>query len=85
MRSLIGAHPAMQEIPWEGSAAPTIRPPEVESEEAEETEETPASHEKTRPSTDPAVLWQGTNFEIKYASEGRQIYRAAFRRLTLCA
>jgi len=79
MQRLIGGHAEMREIAWEESAAPMIRPPEVESEESagEEVERMAA---RERVSTDPAVDWKGTNFEIKYAREGRAIYRVAFAR-----
>lgn len=76
MHRLIGAHPEMREIRWEESAAPVIRPPEVES-EAGDGEQVAT---KLGSSADPAVDWQGTNFEIKYAREGRPIHKAAFRR-----
>jgi len=37
--------------------------------------------EWTQAEADPDDDWQGTNFEIKYAREGRIIRRAAFRRI----
>jgi tRNA (guanine-N7-)-methyltransferase len=37
--------------------------------------------EWTEAEADPEPDWRGTNFEIKYAREGRTIHRAAFRRL----
>jgi tRNA (guanine-N7-)-methyltransferase len=103
MRSVIGGQPEMREIPWEQSAAPVVRAPEVERSEATEIEpaEEPigvlisraaGSRSSTSQGADAAVgvsragapmfgsEWQGTNFEIKYAREGREIYRAAFRR-----
>jgi tRNA (guanine-N7-)-methyltransferase len=40
-----------------------------------------AAIEWTEAEADPEPDWRGTNFEIKYAREGRTIHRAAFRRL----
>jgi tRNA (guanine-N7-)-methyltransferase len=40
-----------------------------------------AAIEWTQAEADPEPDWRGTNFEIKYAREGRTIHRAAFRRL----
>jgi tRNA (guanine-N7-)-methyltransferase len=40
-----------------------------------------AAIEWTEAEADPEPNWQGTNFEIKYAREGRTIHRAAFRRV----
>jgi tRNA (guanine-N7-)-methyltransferase len=85
MQRLIGGHAEMREIPWEESAAPMVRLPEVESEEEgghgdAETRRREDAQPQPRARLDPAVEWRGTNFEIKYAREGREIYRAAFAR-----
>lgn len=50
IRSLLGDHPELIEIPW--------------------------AQAQNRPDDN----WSGTNYEIKYAREGRRIHRAAYRR-----